>query len=472
MLTPDIRAELEKIHQEATGVESPEELAEAEAEAQADAAAEIRQGSPLEIPPELEDFDPEVAMNTEGFAQFLAKFPDAETFDPSDAAKLEMRYRSFVNMNPVAEGMSDIMQRELALQDLGLEFTPEELVDNVEMRMEHMAIEDPEKLNLFHETMQDYHLTIAEIVRINANIRKLDNREDLDGKLAALRDKEATLKEAEKVSGFLSRKLVGFRAAYEKFAFEHSVNFSKEWLAKNEGEPPVGTRAEKERFVEERSSARKSNEARIKVKDEYEIDINPEAITQAIMQTQIEITETEKQLATLDALEGMRMGTIKRYEIIREVLVEATGASEALRTAAIDAASDRLYSLLEDDPETALEFFQAAQAASAGNAFGVEYFKGEEAETLKLIQTRIQQTVARDVMQAVLESPIGSNAYGQLVQSLQKFLGREKIGTKQGDEARGFVVKTLSDLAGKIGRQDKAKGILVRFALAKLSAIN
>ncbi len=464
MIQPEVlEANRDAIDIEAQEISSVDEIsAEEQAEALAALAMEEQKGI----------FDPAEAMNTEGFPEFLARFPDAADFDPNATELLEVRYKAFVNTIPAIEGITKVLNTEPAMTKLGVEFGDEAIESHVATKLEEMAIYYPEKLNAIQETITEYNSLIGEIAQVDASIKEMwDNQEkrEMHVDLENLKAKEQALVEAEKVSGFFRRKIIGLEAAFEKWAFGQSVADEKDWLEKNSG-GSVEPRALTEAFVEERSSARKGNEARLKVKNEYEIDINPAAIREALEETRDMIAIKESQISTLETLEKTHSLMTARFKEIRNVLIESVGATDALRAAAVEQVENKFDELLHSDPEKALEFFHTASEVSGDNAFGAEFFKDDRESTLLMIEKRIEHVVAQDIRKAVTETPLGSYAFNKMMQTLTKFLSKEKVGSKTGEEAKAFVMDTLNSLAERVVKRDKARGLMLKLAIGRLSA--
>jgi hypothetical protein len=105
---------------------------------------------------------------------------------------------------------------------------------------------------------------------------------------------------------------------------------------------------------------------------------------------------------------------------------------------------------------------------SESNGLGIDYFNGKADEAQKEVEKRINARLAEDMKKAIEKSPFGSKAYDNMTKSLEAFVKKNKIGTKEGDAARKFVFDTLKSIAKEISPNDKARGLLLRFMIVKL----
>ncbi|MFA6158307.1 MAG: hypothetical protein WC763_01635 [Candidatus Paceibacterota bacterium] len=420
-----------------------------------------------------EQFDGVEAMNKAGFVEFLAQFKDAESFDANDAEALEVRYKAFQNKAETSKRLSSMIRSEAGLKDLGIEFTDAELEPHIGGRVEEIAHENPEKINELFDAMKEFQTLTNEVAEAEKRIAKLTESGDLEASVKELKKKQETLETAAETERFFTGGgSWGSRmaASYEKFTFGHAVDFAKDWLKKNPGEPEVGSRKEMENFVTENSGSRRRHEARLTVKNDYSIELDGDAIEAELEKTKTEIEARSAQLDALGELEKQHADAKERFAEIREMILAGVGTNEGLRDLAKKKASDRLSALIKSDPEKAMVFFGDLQKASGEPRFGINYVEGKEAELQKEIEVRIDERVTADLKNVIEKTPFGTKAYDKLMKSLEAFVGKQKIGTKEGDVARAFILDTLKKVADEISPADKARGLLVRFALARISA--
>lgn len=416
-------------------------------------------------------FDPVAAFNTPGFAEFLAQFDDADTFDVGNAEALETRFNAFNNKNESAMGLAAVLEGELAGHELGIKFGDEAIERHIGERFDSLAVENPEKVNEIAEALREFDRIKEEMEENKAKLAELQGEGDLEAVLEELKKKKDILETAATAGpGMISRFGLPLAAAYEKFAFSHSVDFSREWLANNEGEPPVGTRAEKEAFVKKRSSAREQNDARLALKG-YSVEFNKKSIEAAIEQTEAEIKEAASRIEAIEDLERKHFGDRARFAEIRQMLLLGVGTNEELKEAAIERAVDKLESILEKDPYEAQLLFEKMKEVSANNTFGIDYFKGKQDEAQKMLEEKMQERLTADMKKAIEKTPFGNRAYDKMLKSLRGFIEKTKIGTREGEDARALVLETLRSIASEIAATDKAKALLIRFMHVKLQAV-
>jgi hypothetical protein len=412
----------------------------------------------------VETFDAVEAMNTAGFVEFLAKFKDSETFDTEDKETIKVRFEAFKTKREASSKLSSVFKAELGNQGLDVEFKDAELAPHIGERMEAMAHENPEKVNEIFAAVTEYESLLMQIMAAKKRVTEMAQKGNLETSLEALKEKQRVLETASE-----SNLLTPLFAKYESFAFRVSVDFARDWLAKNTGEPPVSSRAKMEAFVKERGNERRLNDARIAVVRDYAIELSGTAIEAALEKTKKEIEDMSTQIESLNRLEKEFGGAQKRFLEIRELLLAGIGTNDALKEIAKKKVKDRLAVLMNSDPEKAQDLFENVLKVDNNNAFGIDYLDGKQAEMQKEIEKRIDERVSADMKSVVEKTPFGTKAYDKLAKSLEGFLKKNKLGTKEGDEARSFVLDTLKTIAKDIMPKDKARGLLIRFMLARLS---
>ncbi len=415
-----------------------------------------------------EGFDSVAAFNTEGFAEFLANYDDAENLDPaSEEGLLETRFNAFKNTKEAAKGLSDVFAREIDGQGLGIRFEDELLATHIGERVEGLAHENPAKVNEIFEQVSEFNRLLGEIEDAEEEIAKFESKGDLESALEKLKEKKDILEKASDTTGALGGFVSKLAAAYEGFAFKNSVEFAENWLANNEGDSPVETRKEMEDFIAERTSARGKYSARLALEG-YSIKPKSEDVDAALEQTEKEILIITQKIEALDTLVEKNKVATKRFAEIREALLMGVGTNKALREAAMEKAIDRLDDLLNSNPDEAQLYFEKMKQVSESNGLGIDYFNGKADEAQKEVEKRIDVRLAEDMKKAIEKSSFGSKAYDNMAKSLEAFVKKNKIGTKEGDTARTFVFDTLKSIAKEISPNDKARGLLLRFMIVKL----
>ncbi len=418
----------------------------------------------------IESFNSVEAMNTAGFPEFLAKFPDAEAFDVNDKKAMETRFGAFKSKAEAAREMSGFFKEELRGQNLGIDFENAELQGLIGGRIESMAFENPEKVNEIFETLSKFEELTKQVSSAEKTIAALSGEGDLDAVLEEFKKKKEILESAAETerfftgAGFVSPLL----AAYEKFAFGFTVDYAKEWLATHEGSPTVTTRKEMEEFIKDRTTARRRNDARVTLKKEYMIEPDGAAIEKALEETNKKIEELSRQSAALAELEQARDMASDQVRDIRDMILAGVGTNEQLKELAKKKAHDKLTKLMNSNPDEAQKFFEDLDRVSTDNSLNIDYLGDKRDKFQEDIETHITTKVAADMRKAIETTSFGPKAYDKLVRSLESFLKRQKVGTKEGDDAHAFVIDTLKSIAQEVGAKDKAKGILIRFMLSRL----
>ncbi|HEU5114391.1 MAG TPA: hypothetical protein VFT82_01335 [Candidatus Paceibacterota bacterium] len=419
-------------------------------------------------------FSAEAALNTAGFAEFLAKFKDADTFDATNSEELKTRFEAFQNKDAAAENMAELLKEELFTRELLPELGGIENVIAEEIR--NMAIENPKKIQEITESIREFDETARQIKEMEAKIAEMKEEGDPEEVIAMLQRKEKALEKAAETEDFWTGAgfATGVVAAWEQFIFGVSVESDKKWLEKNPGKEPTWgngklSRADVEKFVKDRSLARERHEARVDIKQEYGISPSPAEIAYELEMTRTDIETMKEAVALLPKLESDRNDLVARFKQMHGYLLSNIGENAKLREAAQKKAGDKIKSLIDTNPEKAQEFFDDLKKATAEGELGVNFIEGDADKIQSEIQTKIEDAIRKDMKKALETTALGAKAYDNMYKSFEKFIKREKAGGKEGDAARKFVLDTLNGVAAEIATKDKAKAIIARFMAAKLA---
>jgi len=419
-------------------------------------------------PTEPERFDIKQAMDTDGFLEFLEECAKKERFDPNDPEAIESRFNAFQNSPETARDMAPVIERELAGQGLDVKFDVEGLSVRVRERIMEMAHEDPERMNGIHACIQEYRESIRMAQEAEQGLSEMTDRGLIERTIAALEDKEETLMDASEVAGFFSRNLVAFGAAYERFAFGRDVRKKQEWLETHPGEPVTAeTRSQMEEYVETFTEAQRLEAARTKVQNEYMIEVNPENIEIALHYVRTDMEKLKGQLSTIDALQKQRLDATQLFEETRAFLLADVGMNEAIREMARVSVMDRMDELMRSDPDGAMAFFEHVESVSNHNMLGIDYFQGEEGEFEERIDQLIEEKTRQDLEEAIGKMRLDNSPATNALSVLEKFVDKQKLGSKTRKEARAFVIGTIKGIAGKLPPKS-AKAMLLTVVLARL----
>jgi hypothetical protein len=385
--------------------------------------------------PEKPVFDSAEAFNTKGFAEFLAQHDDAESFDLDDADAIEARYKTYKNKEKAADGMVKFISTELKDQGLGIKFDDPELIGHIKEQMHSMALENPEKMGEIFEAVTEFDRLGKEIAQVEAKISELGEKGKIEETLAELEKKEGVLDKASDEVSWDSRFVTNL------YAF----------------------------FGSEDGIARKG--ARVATQQEYGIKLDTEAISSELYETRQRIADMKKAITSLDQLEAFSVGAKERNAELEGILGAAFGANEAIHKMAREKVDKKLGELMKSKPDEAQKFLDTLRSVNGEGALAIDYFdvKGKEKDLQQRIDARIEQQILLDMQSVIEKTPLGDKSYDKLTKSLKAFVDRQEVGSKKGDDARRFVLKSLEEVAQQVAPKDKARSLLVRFMISKIA---
>jgi tetratricopeptide (TPR) repeat protein len=416
-------------------------------------------------------FDSVEAFNTAGFPEFLAKFPDAETFDVADMEALETRFNAFQKKNEAANGLGEVLEEELAEHELGIKFGDEAIERHVGERFDSLAIENPEKVVEIAEALEAFQTLKVDIAENQKKLAELYEEGNLEKALEELKKKKEILETAAEAGpGKLARIGLPLLVAYEKFMHGRNVESTETLLKHTKGGTYHRTREEMEADVKKYTSAQRQNEARLALPD-YSVEFNRESIEEAIKQTEEEIKDKTAKIVALEDLEKKHAGDKAQFAEIKKMLVLGVGTNEELKKVAMEKVVDKLDKLLASDPNEAQLYFEKVKEISSNNVLGIDYLNGKGAEMQKFIESAIDVRLAKDMKETIVKTKFGNKAYDKMAKSIKGYLERLKVGTREGDDARAFVLETFKSIGAEIAKTDKAKALLIRFMHVQLQSV-
>src|SRR6185312_4506828 len=93
---------------------------------------------------EAQEFDIDKALNTKGFAEFLAAHQDAETFDMDNPVEVGKRFEAFGVKEVVKKELKGIFSEHIQ-KEMGMKLDSNDL-ESVDAHLDKLAIENPDEL--------------------------------------------------------------------------------------------------------------------------------------------------------------------------------------------------------------------------------------------------------------------------------------------------------------------------------------
>jgi len=385
---------------------------------------------------QVREFNIDEALNTKGFPEFLAQFPDSEKV-VDDAEEMEKRFGAFEKKSEVTKNMRELFRVQIQ-QETGLRLTDKDL-EAVETLIGKEALANPERIGEIAGMIDDYRGNAEDIGKMEAEIQRYGGDAAIAGKLAELKEKKDKFGFAPFASGqgvlqtavlsLFERAgtLFGRMKGFDSQAIEDYSRVKKEF--------GLSGKAVEEEFT----------------KIENEIKFIEDAV--------------EAKAAALKEFSRLRVEVMEGFLPVAEVMKAAkTRAQDRLTAMLADVGKD--FTLKKAD-ETEDFLAKLQEASASGNT---DYLEGvDAAKFTKDLNALIETKVGEQLVEAINKSPIANGSLAALEKALEKFRGEEKIGSREGDEVKAFIIETLANVSGD-AKTPAPKKILINRVIAKLNA--
>lgn len=356
-------------------------------------------------------FSVDRALNTPGFAEFLTQYDKADELEPdeSNAEMIEQRFNAFQFSKEAIVQLKELY-KETILQDTGIELQDQDLqtIDGY-IRME--AIRAPETIKGILDRVNKFKALPEIITRTEGTIERLGNVN-----LGELRTKREELELAVALSELTRRERTNEQRQVQQYLL-----------------------------------------------DKYGLKAKNAA--QAIEQTRATIRETE------DARRAQAEAHQRFAELRGEFFNEDFWQIRAIINEARYKAREQLTALANDeDPakfEKALEYIaRLSQKDAEGNtALNFDYLEGTELrKRQEEIDAAIEAKMGDEIRQTIEAFTLGSTPLLALEKALKTFLTRERVGSREGDEAREIIRTKVREA---LPHADPAKRILLKRILIR-----
>lgn len=351
------------------------------------------------------------ALNTKGFAEFLTQYPRAEDLEPDEANAevIEQRYNAFRFSTETTKQLK-ALYKEAILKDTGIELKDKDL-ETIDEYIRTRAIEAPEEIKTMLDQVNKFKALPEIITRTEKTIERLGNIN-----LGELREKQGELEMAAML-GELNRR--------ERTNEQRQV---QQYLLDKYG---------------------------LKAKD----------VAGALEQARATIREVEEARRT-------QTETHQRFgELRRQFFNEDFWQIRAIANEAREKAQEQLTALTNsEDPvqlEKALEYLkQISQRDADGNTMlNFDYLEESDAQDRQAeIDRTIEAKIADEIVQTIEGFSLGSTPLLALEKALRGFLMRERVGSREAEEARDTIREKIRKA---MPSADPAKRILLKRILIR-----
>ncbi|MFA6339246.1 MAG: hypothetical protein WCW87_04310 [Candidatus Paceibacterota bacterium] len=364
----------------------------------------------------------EEAFSTIGFADFLARYEDAESAT-KDSDKVRERFAIFESQKKVAEGLQVLYRGDIKERG-GVELSHGEL-EFIKKSILEKAIRSPEDLRIISEQLENYQKNNEAIAR-------------LEEEVGGLYDEEKVADTIEKKK----EKLYQLKMSYGSFLWIRSC-FS--------------------RSAREDLKARRSTEERIEELESIVDQVKDlENVADQIMDLEIADLETNKKEAA--SIRKELVGDVESIKLLDDLAKKNVKEQLADFMYRRNGEPTNLQKL-----EEAQAFFEKLQEIDATRSDN-PYLKDVNIEIYQNhLNTLIEAAVQTEIKKAIESIRRRGVTLSDIEEKLEPFISKNKLGTKEGDEARQFIIKAITEVASGLDPKD-SKRMLISYIIERLNS--
>jgi hypothetical protein len=406
---------------------------------------------PQENSSETNAFDVRAALNKAGFAEFLAEHPDAESLDMNDEAVLQKRFEVFEIKAKVTENIAKVYSGHIK-EEIGIDIGSEG-AKSVKEYIDKQAIENPENVVAMNGKLDLFFALPAEIAGLEGELAKLGNIDEHRKKKDDLETIKKTIEDVTPTIGSLKYQ---FKRIVSILSFGKAGEFEGKDISYLE---QARKRLDTLYGDGKKLSGKAGREKLVGASEAMGKEI-------ADLQEILNKIATAEQLKTIgkagfDRIRKELIGSIDDVKAVTE-LVKKKAVSEFNKLAeATDLAGLQ-------KAQTRLDEFKAA---SADENVGINPLSEKEiSDFQEYIDESINDNLPLEVMSVIKKTDLGSNALTKMEKSLKPFLEANKLGTREGDEARQLIQETLENASKDLPTDNsgKAKRLIINRILFDL----
>ena len=426
-------------------------------------------------------FDVKKALNTKGFAEFLATHKEVKDFDMSDSGALEAKFETFQIKERVKKDMKELFS-SIVQKDFGIKLGAAEL-KLIDDHIEDVAITEPDALKDIEEQRVLFKELPGQLAEMEAEVQKLSQVGGVDiikNNVDSIKEKLGKVDSLNK-----DKEDLNIASSYMGVAGKIKYNFktSRGWYHSIRG-----------RGNTERDEMVRAKEALDSVDKKYgelkkedigyaaaQVDKEIKATEQEVKTIEGEIKNIEATLAKIGDLEKKKIASKGAFDDVRKNLLASVAYAKGLTEAIQKNVYDKFNALLDVDPkdrttrshDSAQELLDRLRVASQTSEAGIDVLgdKNPENKIQGIIDQDFQEIVSREVENAVSKSRLGDNALTRLEDALKPLIERKKYGSKEDGDALDLVVNSIKDVIEKLPDdiEGKAKRLLLCRVLISLN---
>jgi hypothetical protein len=390
-----------------------------------------------------QEFNIDEALNTKGFPEFLAQFPDSASV-VDDVEEIGRRFEAFENKAELAKNMRELFKQQIQ-EETGLKLNDKELAA-IDDLIGKEAINNPDRIGEVAEMVDDYRGNAEDIAKMEVEIQKYGGDAGVAAKIVEMKGDYSKLRDID-----MSRLVhyVDVIEATSEGLFSFFGSTKREASNALRERKALGQKYGIKSGWDGMFSHGEYNEKLEKLEREIKF-IEDAVVAKATAAKEFKRLKSEVMEGFLPVAEVMKVAKTRAQDRLKAMLVDV-GKDFTLKKA--DEAEDFLAKLQE--------------ASAAGNT---NYLEGIDADKFTndlnmVIETKVEE----QLIDAVKKSPIASGSLSALEKALEKFSSQEKIGSREGDEVKVFIKETLDVILADT-TTPVPKKILINRIIAKLNA--
>ncbi len=400
-------------------------------------------------------FDSEKALNVKGFAEFLAKHSDAESFDMENEEELEKRFQTFEIVQAVDKDIQNLYgneiqkEFEIKLDDNDRKAIGESLYDK--------ALNNPEELKELQDKIKLFKELPLQIKETEERLAALGNVDEFDEKIVLKTQESNTIALAKENSGLFGNIKITART------LKWMVKLIPRYI------PGLMNDLEKSKFDYEGSDVSDIWAAKNIVKEKYE----NQDLGEILQQIDADIEATEVMLDAVKSTEELKKISEESFGNLKKGLFEDIKGQHVLMESVKEKVWTKLKGMMDlgtiEGLDKSQKYFETLNQKDS--EVDTDISTGDSEHVQDKINEKIEIVASKIIKGAVLNQKGGANMFSNLEKTLAPILEKDKLGTKKGNELRDFITETLTEALNSLGSstEEKTKKIIVSRLIVKIN---
>ncbi|MES2470945.1 MAG: hypothetical protein V4526_01805 [Patescibacteria group bacterium] len=376
----------------------------------------------------------QIAYSTPGFSLWAVKYPDKSA--GIGAEELKARFDAFRSIKETSKELKSAYKTELQ-KEFGIVMEEKDLAD-VEAFLEQEAIDNPESIPEILGQVKAMRESETELTAAHSELESLSKTSGYEANVASREKKKEDILKVMENRGFLSMATIRINAIFND---KNGMNKSFLELRKKVVGEAGGTSDED--FVQALNKLGEENDEL-----KRQLDLRTAGVEEKIAQAKEKLKEMKTGIFALDSLQD------KITKKIEEKLLE-----HAEKLADINAIKEHKNSLKQANE--GLEFTKKyITDKKEENELGIDLSNIDDVDLATRIDEWAEKVARNRFNIAIDKVKIGGKEWENMHKAFVEFMSLEKIGTKEGDEAREWLVQDM-ERAIRVLRGDDFNGNVV-----------